>query len=191
MPYNKKTWASRCVWFGVWFGRESSVIIDRRLPVRASGTKLEYDGSDDGSARGSRQRIGLRVCLAFWTLDSHTLTGITRTIAIVLTVILRLPAWRPAAFDRCHFCVRHSGGVFVSPFTNLRRAALFTRYLSPILLRDVLCRDLTLQCICEICSTRTHCLSQWSFYMYCSNASNVFSRMCRGLQGVMSFEQNS
>ena len=25
------------------------------------------------------------------------------------------------------------------------------------------------KCICEICSTRTHCLAQWSFYnMYCS-----------------------
>ena len=48
----------------VWLGRESSVSIDRRLPVRAAVIKLDYDGIDDGSARGDRQRLGLRVRLS-------------------------------------------------------------------------------------------------------------------------------
>ena len=39
---------------GGWFGRESSVIIDGRLPVRASGITLNYDGGDDDGACGER-----------------------------------------------------------------------------------------------------------------------------------------
>ena len=54
-----------------WLRRESSVIIDGRLPVQASGITLNYDGGDDDGACGDRRALGLR--LKAWRFKPLTL----------------------------------------------------------------------------------------------------------------------
>ena len=51
-------------------GRESSVIIDRRLPVTLSfGIKLNYDGGNNDGARGERDSGRLRYA---WRIERMT-----------------------------------------------------------------------------------------------------------------------
>jgi hypothetical protein len=87
---------------GGWFGRESSVIIDRRLPVRASGSSSPTTAARAtvlvtsvcaDEAEGKHGVLNPRLSYPRALSYEHHTHAIIHTDSVILR--LRVPAWRP------------------------------------------------------------------------------------------------